>query len=493
MDWIENGYRLLWSVAPPPAKEMANAPSALEHSAFVSAAVSEMLAAGAVTLLPPGEKPWVVSPLGVVPKPRTDKFRLTVNMRFVNRHLGKKAFKFEGLKDLADLAERGDHAVSYDLTSGYYHVGLHPRSRTYVGFKWQGRYYVYNCLPFGLSTAPWVFSKVMRELVMYWRREGIKVLPYLDDFMFMKHGFLQCASLARRVEGDFIRAGLKINVPKCHSVPAQQRRQLGFDVDFEDGKFRVPEDRFEALRISVDRILSARHRRVQARKLASVTGTVLSMHLSWGPVTQLYTRHLYALIDTVVSLNCWVVLTEEAENELLFWQGLSRLRFEGDIWPPTGGVSVRMASDASDFGWGGHTMQGAPEYAREYFSAEECVESSTYRELLGVFRCVKSMLHLCAGKFVVFQVDARNLLGIVNRGSPRLKLNELARELFWFGVEHGISLSVKWVPREENSLADELSKLAIPDDYMLSRMVFRQLEERWGRHSIDLFASGANN
>jgi hypothetical protein len=94
-----------------------------------------MLAANDVALLPPGEKPWVVSPLGVIPKARTGKFRLTVNIRIVNRHLGDKAFRFEGLKDLADLADRGDHAVSYDLMSGYYHVDLHQRSRTYVGFK----------------------------------------------------------------------------------------------------------------------------------------------------------------------------------------------------------------------------------------------------------------------------------------------------------------------------------------------------------------------
>ena len=105
----------------------------------------------------------MVSPLGVVPNRGTDKFRLTVNMRYVNRHLGRKVFKLEGLKDLSDLAEKGDYAVSYDLMSGYYHVGLHLRSKTFVGFKWEGKYYTYNCLPFGLSTAPWVFSKVMRN------------------------------------------------------------------------------------------------------------------------------------------------------------------------------------------------------------------------------------------------------------------------------------------------------------------------------------------
>ena len=52
---------------------------------------------------------------------------------------------------------------------------------------------------------------------------------------------------------------------------------------------------------------------------------------------------------------------------------------------------------------------------------------------------------------------------------------------------------MEWVPREEYILADELSKMLIPDDYMLCRLVFCMLEERWGRHTVDLFASGANN
>jgi hypothetical protein len=104
MNWIEEGYRLLWTVSPPPRREFANAPSALERREFVSGAVAEMLAADDVPLLHPGEKPWVVSPMGVVPKARTGKFKRTVKMRLVNRHHGDKVFKFEGLKDLADLA-----------------------------------------------------------------------------------------------------------------------------------------------------------------------------------------------------------------------------------------------------------------------------------------------------------------------------------------------------------------------------------------------------
>jgi len=66
------------------------------------------------------------------------------------------------------------------------------------------------------------------------------------------------------------------------------------------------------------------------------------------------------------------------------------------------GVSVRMASDANDIRWGGHTMQGVAEHAHEYFSKEESEESSTYRELFGVFRCLQAMVGLCEGKFCCF-------------------------------------------------------------------------------------------
>ena len=117
---------------------------------------------------------------------------------------------------------------------------------------------------------------------MFWRRDGVRVLPYLDDPMFIKHGFAACARLARRMEGDFIKTSLRINVPKCHIVPSQQRsRQSGFDVDFAKGEFRVPEERWDALMTSVGRVLDGRKKRLLLCSLASITWTVLSMRLSW--------------------------------------------------------------------------------------------------------------------------------------------------------------------------------------------------------------------
>ncbi len=90
-------------------------------------------------------------------------------------------------------------------------------------------------------------------------------------------------------------------------------------------------------------------------------------------------------------------------------------------------------------------------------------------------------------------MNAQNLLGVVNHGSPRLRLNDLARELFWFVLERRIIMSVEWIPRDQSILADDLSKMIIPDDLMLRRTLFEQLKQSRGRHLVELFVSNANN
>ncbi len=83
----------------------------------------------------------MISPLGVVPTPNSDKHRLVVNMKYVNEHLARMVFKFEDLSDLFDMTEKGDYCVAYNLASGYYHVSLHTNLRRFVGSNWKRVYY----------------------------------------------------------------------------------------------------------------------------------------------------------------------------------------------------------------------------------------------------------------------------------------------------------------------------------------------------------------
>jgi hypothetical protein len=201
-------------------------------------------------------------------------------MRYVNEHLTKRVFKFAGLTDLSDMSENVDYSLSYDLTSGYYHVPLHPQSRHFVSFQWKGVYYQYNCLPFGLSTTPWVFSKIISELVMYWRGKGINILPYLDDFLFLICGYKAGIRLSLIIEEDMRHAGHSINWDKSDRIPLQERIHLGFVLNLAEGLFKIPIARWESLHVDIDSILNSRSGRVQARKLASLVGTLISMKLA---------------------------------------------------------------------------------------------------------------------------------------------------------------------------------------------------------------------
>jgi hypothetical protein len=49
---------------------------------------------------------------------------------------------------------------------------------------------VFNVLCFGLATAGFILSKVLRELIKYWTSKSITIIMYLDDGQ--KESYLFC-------------------------------------------------------------------------------------------------------------------------------------------------------------------------------------------------------------------------------------------------------------------------------------------------------------
>ena len=190
-----------------------------------------MLAARAIT--PVTYVPHCVNPLGVVPKLGSAKLRLVLNMRFPNSFLRVTKFRLESLADLRDIVEPDDYTLSFDMTQGYYHVGLHPSSRTFCGFEWRGQFYTYSVLSFGLATAPRCFAKIMNVLVRLWRRDGVRVIAYLDDWLFLTKR-AEAIRLRDRVLSDCARAHVAINREKSTAHPVKVITHMGFEVHLRD-------------------------------------------------------------------------------------------------------------------------------------------------------------------------------------------------------------------------------------------------------------------
>ena len=114
-------------------------------------------------------------------------------------------------------------------------MDIHEDSQTFLGFCWKGVYYVFTVLPFGLASACYVFTKLLRPLVKHLRSQGIRMVLYLDDGIVVVSGFNKALTVSNRVRSILLGAGLVVNQEKSNFAPSKQGSWLSFDIDLHDG------------------------------------------------------------------------------------------------------------------------------------------------------------------------------------------------------------------------------------------------------------------
>ena len=67
-------------------------------------------------------------------------------------------------------------------------------------------------LPFGLSSAPYCFCKVIRPLIAKWRAESKRAVIYLDDGFGCSGSIDSAKCMAQSIKSDIISSGF---VPKA--------------------------------------------------------------------------------------------------------------------------------------------------------------------------------------------------------------------------------------------------------------------------------------
>ena len=79
---------------------------------------------------------------------------------------------------------RGTLLAKFDVESAYRIIPVHHNDRYLLGMQWQGNYFVDMVLPFGLRSAPYIFSSVadLAEWVLKKKYDVNFLLYYLDDF-----------------------------------------------------------------------------------------------------------------------------------------------------------------------------------------------------------------------------------------------------------------------------------------------------------------------
>ena len=124
----------------------------------------------------------VYNRLFLVPKPN-NKWRSILDLSQLNLYLAPATFKMEMPETIGLFLQQGEWVTSLDFSDAYFHIPINQRLRKYLRFHINGQTFQFTALPFGLSTAPLEFTKVVKEVKLMAQARGIRIHQYLDDWL----------------------------------------------------------------------------------------------------------------------------------------------------------------------------------------------------------------------------------------------------------------------------------------------------------------------
>jgi hypothetical protein len=171
-----------------------------------------------------------------VPKPGVNKWRRIIDLREFNSYSAEFSMSREAFKHRRHLSRPGEYFVSLDIADGYYTLGIKEEDRDFFTVKYRGELWRLACLPMDLSSSAYYFCKLIHVFTNYLSRRatppiasttrshkptrrflrnirwrGTRLLPYIDDFMFMVHSREGALLLHDRVEALLHRIAVRIS------------------------------------------------------------------------------------------------------------------------------------------------------------------------------------------------------------------------------------------------------------------------------------------
>ena len=430
----------------------------------------------------------------LVPK-KNGKLRLVIDLSLLNPWLQCPNFQMDHAQVIRDAISPGMWATSIDLSDAYLHIPIHPLYWKFLVFQVGNKRYQFMVLPFGLNTAPRVFSAVMKALKRWARLQGIMIFQYLDDWLLLHLITQVLTEQTLALTRCCMRLGLLVNIDKSELVPSQIIVFLGDQFDFKAGMIYPTAARFQAI---CDKIaLVVKHPTVPFKTVHSLLG-LLTATEKIVPFGRLHYRMLLRFCSFHLSskVKRWqkVYVHSAVHRDLLWWvepanvlKGISMDRAV---------PSVHVQTDASTTGWGischGIILGGAwtPAQRQDHINVLEM------RAVL--IACHRLLPHL-QNRAVLFLVDNQTVVSYLQKqgGTRSHQLLALTMDVFHFAEEHHIQIHARHIKGSLNVVADLASRTGyvVNTEWSLTPQKFQWLQHQspWGPAVIDLFANEMNH
>ena len=182
---------------------------------------------------------------------------------------------------------------------------------------WEGSLFIDTALPFGLRSAPKIFTALADAAEWVVHQRGVEfVIHYLDDFLIVTSADTNQGEHALRILLErFERLGLAVAWDKLED-PSMCLTFLGFELDTKSMETRFPNHKLEEVRQKVQ--LWMGRKSATRKELESVVGKLAHASRVVKP-RKTFLRHLFELLSVARKAHHHVWLGAVARSNLLWW------------------------------------------------------------------------------------------------------------------------------------------------------------------------------
>ncbi len=471
LDGIGEGFRVGFDPLQRLRSAKKNMQSALINPAPVAEYLRTELEAGRV--LGPFQEQQAsdihTSSFGVIPKKhQPGKWRLILDLsrpsgKSVNDGIAKdlSSLRYASVDDAAHIVMQmgpNTRLAKIDIAHAYRNIPVHPDDRRLLGMRWENKVYIDTALPFGLRSAPKIFTAISDALEWILFSRGMSsCLHYLDDFVTMgAAGSQECKQNLELMLRTAKLLGLPIATHKVEG-PTTVLEFLGIEFDTVNMVMRLPARKLEHLKQLVKQWVE-KEEPVTKRELLSLIGELAHASKVVSPGRTFLRR----MIDTAHSglhLDRPIRLDKEFYSDLWWWHtfmerwnGVSVLAAHV-FQPPT----VMVYTDASG-GWGCGATDGVNWLQCAWEESWTTINIAT-KELVPIILAVGTWGQKWKNVHVRFRSDNMAVVEVLKARTSRDPIMmHLLRCLHFLCAVHDVRISASHIAGVDNIEADALSR-----------------------------------
>ena len=420
----------------------------------------------------PPFSPFIVSPVGLVPKKEVGKYRMILDLSFPKDGTSVNAFiprefctvKYEDFDYICDMVVengRGCLIANTDIESAFSILPISPFDYWLLGFSYDGYYYFKRKLPMGASISCSTFEELSRALQFILKSMNFKYVHHiLDDFVTVSSGLSRDCGLALQ---RFIELCEELKIPLNHDktvLPTTKTILHGIEVCTLSMTARLPEDKLLKAKTIIKDLRFKR--KTTLKELQKALG-FLNFACRVVKPGRIFLRRLFDLTSGVKSPFHHIRLTKASRKDLAAWDsfldefnGISLLTKE--IWLSSS--TMNLYSDAAQSC--GFSLVFRDFWGFGQFSEMEQQLHISVLELYPIVIALKLWACYFENKCIRLHCDNMAVVHMINNQTSS---NSCAMSLLRFMtvncMKHNIFVKASHIPGSINFVADAMSRLQV--------------------------------